>query len=266
MAAADSSTDGSARFSAVLVRLPDGAVITVDGTTGRIYEGNLPSRRGVPAFVERALSLRDTAKHPDQLSRQTALSGLLTHGLPEMLLWLAVKAFRPLRGLDEHLRNSPEVRRDDLIEQTWLVEDTGVCHLTEEDDQPLIEFCRTRVEPGRRSDVEEFFASFARFDQELKAVAVEWQEARHGEDDPDRLMSIPERRFALDDELAALLATHPAAARVLNAQAPALRDTRRHFEAVQPDSFTGLADGSYHSLWFFTHELLLWALGKQRTE
>jgi len=184
--------------------------------------------------------------------------------LLDVLLWVGIRGLVPLEELETRLQSMGWSGLSQLGD--WVSLESGYCQLSEKGDAHLTTLCRQRYDVAEKDTLELFFDAFERLDREFKAIASKWQEIRIQEPDPDELVSVLEKWFAVDDNLRELMTQYPVASKVIGPYVERLHDARRRFEGGETDAFTGINDDSYHTVWHATHEVLLRALDRQRHE
>jgi hypothetical protein len=182
----------------------------------------------------------------------------------DLLLWVGMRGFVDRSELER--RGSAADLLPQLVAEGLLQLDGEFVLLTIEGDNDLTVRLR-RLAAVDLTGLAAFFSRFEGMDKELKFLATDWQSVRpRAEDDPDALMRIVEGWIALDGRLQAAVADSAAAARLLATYVQLLSAARRAFDDGDWDRFTGIGENSYHSAWYAMHEVLLRALGKERTE
>ncbi len=182
----------------------------------------------------------------------------------DLLLWVGMRGFVDRSELER--RGSAAELLPQLVAEGLLQFDGDFVLLTPEGDSDLTVRLR-RLAAFDLAGLGAFFSRFDEMDKELKFLATDWQNIRPGaEDDPDALMRVVEGWIALDGRIQAAVAGSAAAAQLLAAYVQLLSAARRGFDDGDWDRFTGIGENSYHSAWYAIHEVLLRALGKERTE
>jgi hypothetical protein len=182
----------------------------------------------------------------------------------DLLLWVGMRGFVERSELERRGTVAELLPR--LVADGLLQLDGEFVLLTPEGDSDLTVRLRQLAEVDL-TGLGAFFSRFEEMDKELKFLATDWQNIRpRAEEDPDALMTIVERWIALDGKLKTAVAESPSATRLLAAYVQLLSAARRGFDDGDWDRFTGIGEDSYHSAWFAMHEVLLRALGVERTK
>jgi len=162
--------------------------------------------------------------------------------------------------VEEHVARST---LDSLIDE-GLVDEEGFVYLTDDGEERLDDLCRERFTENERDRLEDLFESFEELDEELKELAVRWQDTDHSD------------REVVNERLAELSAFHDR----IRSEVEALEgDLRNEYEWYQDrlssalakaregqfEYITGSDVASYHNIWFAFHEDLLRTLGRERT-
>ena len=180
----------------------------------------------------------------------------------DILLWIGMKGLADATELHERWR-AEKVK--ELVTEDLLQVDGDFALLTPAGEAFLTARLHDRA-GGNIAELELFLSQFEEMDAQFKALATEWQRLRsNADDDPDALMRVVERWTELDQRVQRAVVDSPPASALLAAFLPSLTNARHSFNEGDWDSFTGVGEGSYHSLWFAIHEVLLRALGRQRT-
>lgn len=152
---------------------------------------------------------------------------------------------------------------EDLREKD-LVAEEGFLYLTDEGDATLNDLCQERFTGDETGQIEGLFESFETLDEELKEIAVEWQNVDESDEETveNRIQNLVEFHGQITKEVDQL---DGAPREEYSWYLERLSDAVTNVQEGQFEYFTGSDVASYHNVWFAFHEDLLRTLGEERT-
>jgi pyruvate,orthophosphate dikinase len=258
----------------------DGDVITIDGSTGEVFEGaiagSMETVRETAALLGWAEQLAIEVEQQDigthELSRAVVPSRVVS--VDRCLRAIAIKGFAPIEALSDALLTSKEQLApivDQLASERLVISAAGAYRLSEDGAERV----RLALE-GERSAWGADAASsaldaFLALDERMKKVVTAWQlrddaEGQIGNDHSD---ADYDRRVL--DRLTALHADAVEWLTPLEADCPRLADYRMRLaraldraRAGDPKYVASPRVDSYHTIWFELHEDLIQLAGRTR--
>lgn len=152
----------------------------------------------------------------------------------------------------------------ETLKKDELVDEDGFVYLTDEGEERLNQLCRERFSGDDLEQLEDLFSSFEELDEELKELAVRWQDTDHSNQDAveERLTELSSLHGRIKSEVEALKGKpREEYTWYRDRLSSALAEARNG----QYQYFTGSDVASYHNIWFAFHEDLLRTLGKERS-
>jgi len=257
-------------------RFRAGDTITIDGSSGEVFEGAIPGTTepvpeaatllrwaralGIP-MVEEGAAREATAGQP---ARRASMDDLIRA--------LGIKGFATAEGAADALASAPDQVQpllDNLVVDGLVASMAGAYRLTEtgkERASQLVEMERARWGAGAEAALDAFLA----LDQRMKETVTAWQLKEpdvvndHADADYDR--GVLDRLKALHEEAAAFLDTYTDGS-------PRLATYRERLGRALEQAVAG--DGrfvasprvdSYHGIWFELHEDLIQLAGRSRED
>ena len=256
--------------------LRDGAVITIDGSTGEVFEGaiagstsEVPEAATLGAWAEELGISLGHVTEPDR--DEPPISRSVT---PDACLRaLAIKGVAPLEALaDAVVASSDDVRGivDQLLQDDLVGTTAGAYTLTNSGKTRASELVEAERDAWGSDAASAALDRFLELDQRMKETVTAWQmrdaETINDHSDPDYDGKILDRLAALSEDAMAWVASNEAGC-------PRLGDYRLRLERALDRAREGdhryVASprvDSYHSVWFELHEDLIQLAGRTRAE
>jgi len=267
--------------------LRHGAVVTIDGSTGEVFEGTIPGRTEVLPEVQTLLSwaeelgipIGDDARAADDAgARDTGhiLPGAGRRATPDdCLRAIAIKGFAPLQGLaDAVLSTVGDVQPivDQLVLDGLVATVAGAYRLTEAGTARADRLRAAEQDAWGIDRANAALDAFVALDHRMKDAVTAWQlrdaDAQVLNDHSDAAYDqrVLDRLAALHADAAAWLAPHEQGC-------PRLADYRLRLGRALDQALGGdqryvaspRVDG-YHGIWFELHEDLIQLAGRNRAD
>ncbi len=263
--------------------LNSGEVITIDGTTGEVFEGAIPGTTEVVPEAktllkwakELGIPIGDDATAGDVPTQAPIAPAYRKVGPDDCIRAIAIKGFAPLQGLADAVLSTPDVVQpivDQLALDGLVAMAAGAYRLTES-GTARAEILRAAEQAAWGIDhANEALDAFVALDHRMKETVTAWQvrdvEARVLNDHSDAAYD-----QAVLDGLAAL---HEDAVTWLTPNelgCPRLADYRLRLGRALDQAFASdhrfIASprvDSYHGIWFELHEDLIQLAGRNRED
>ena len=272
---------GDGRISVGDRVLASGAVITIDGSSGEVFEGAIPGSTEVAPEARtllqwaRELDIAIEAAEPDQAGRAMGASAPTARKVSpdDCLRAITVKGFAPLQGLADALLSTPDDVRP-LVDQLAI---DGLISTTAE-AYKLTEAGEARVAAALQAETASWgteaagaaLDAFLELDHRLKDIVTAWQlrdpaaQVVNDHSDPEYDRSVLERLDALHTDTVTWITP-------LESSVPRLAIYRLRLDRALEQALAGdqrfVASprvDSYHSVWFELHEDLIRLAGRTR--
>lgn len=178
---------------------------------------------------------------------------------------LAVQGMAEIDDLVDRVPEDDEAVRHSLesLKERDLIRENGFVYLTDEGETKLNELCRQRFSDADIERTEALFGTFEELDEELKEIAVRWQETDRS--DESRVTERVEELSEFHDRISAAVERLDGTPRTeYEWYLDRLGDAVARIRDGEHEYFTGADVASYHNLWFAFHEDLLRTLGEER--
>ena len=260
-----------------------GDVITIDGSSGEVFEGTIP---GTTEIMPEARTLQGWARElgisigdddattpPSRRARQTASRKVTPD---DCLRAIAIKGFAPIQGVADALLSSPDDVQpivDQLVVEGLVASAAGAYRLSDEGKARSADLVRAEQAAWGTEQAIAALDGFVDLDHRMKETVTAWQlrddaEGQvvndHADADYDR--GVLDRLTALHADASAWLTASESGpprlatyrARLDRALGQAVGGDQRYVASPRVDS--------YHGIWFELHEDLIQLAGRTREE
>jgi pyruvate,orthophosphate dikinase len=259
-------------------RLRTGDVITIDGSTGEVFEGAVegssviaPEAATLLEWARAAGISIDSAKSgAERTPAGAAATGVETDSV---LRAIAIKGFALLEGVADGVMSTPDDVRpvvDDLVAQGLIESTAGAYKLTESGRSVAAERLTAEREVWGVESASAALEAFLDIDHRVKEVVTAWQlrdeQTPNDHTDAEYDAEVLDRLVATHEDAKAWL-------RPIEPNVPRFRDyaarLTRALDAARGGDGRYVASprvDSYHGIWFELHEDLIQLCGRTREE
>ncbi len=259
-------------------QLVSGTSVTVDGSTGHVYEGALPGSSAVSAEAETLLAWAGELG-VEIPGAEVAIGDGEAAGDVDgdaLLNLLAIRGYAMPDAAGEALFAAPDATRaalDELVEAGFAEASAGSYRPTAAGREAAAAARAAARERWGSDRAAEALDSFLELDHRVKEVVTAWQlrtvdgtEAPNDHGDEAYDGSVLERLRALHEDAAAWLAPHAAEVQGLQRYGRRLDRAARLASEVDGRYVASPRVDSYHSVWFELHEELILLAGRTRED
>jgi pyruvate,orthophosphate dikinase len=253
------------------VFVPEGDVLTVDGTSGNVFLGD--QRSGMAGDIPEVAKIRQWAAElgidpGDHAGEADCGSGEREISLLEVARTVQLKGLCSLEKAATALQASPEAVESLIASSPSLFKDTPRgCLLTPDGRAWLADALESERAPLDAAALKECYARFMALNTRFKQLVIDWQTAEAAatptESDVSRMLG---GLRAIDSDLAGVLADVSARAPRLSSYARRFETALSHLEAGDLSMLASPLKDSYHTVWFEYHEELISVCGLDRLE
>jgi pyruvate,orthophosphate dikinase len=261
-----------------------GDVITIDGSTGEVFEGAIPGAsevvpeaRTLLAWArELGIDVDDEASSPAQAaSVGRAVSRKVTPG--ECLRAIGIKGFAIIEGVADAVLSTPDDVRpalDQLTVDGYLTASAGAYRLTDTGKQEVARMLSAEQAAWGFDQATAALDAFLALDHRVKEVVTAWQLRDEGPRGPvmndhadaEYDHAILGRLAGLHDETIAWLTPLEAGCPRLAAYGVRLGRAIEQAVVGEPRYVASPRVDSYHGIWFELHEDLIQLAGRSRED
>ncbi|MGA5544947.1 PEP-utilizing enzyme [Mycobacterium sp. NPDC051198] len=247
-------------------RIPVGAQISVDGSTGRVSiltAGESPQAPESATSAEVAPACAEYSAEMVQVLHVPLVKGMASAKVISSATGLTLSVVRDVlsRAKADGLAKSRKGRL-----AGWILTPAGR-------QTHAVLLAKHIAALGCRADVEEAYKAFLALNQPFKEICTAWQLRPDGDGAPqinDHSDSAYDaavigRLSVFNEEALAMTAMFPSALPHLSRYAPRLEHAWRRVSDGEHSAFAAPLDGSYHDVWMELHQDLMATLGRERS-